>query len=333
MSDKEINDNEIDDQETNGIEMSDNGISDNEMGDNEVPPAGIDGTERHSGYVALIGRTNVGKSTFMNAIMDTKVSIVSNKPQTTRKQILGIKTTNRGQMIFFDSPGIHKPYFKLNEKMMKDVHSSMLDADLVLYFIDIDDTREDEFILSLFERTGKPVFLVINKIDKYAKAKALEKISLFKDSYPWAEIIPMSALNKINLDLVEDLIHNYLPIGENFYPDEEFTLQTERFYVSEMIREKVLNKTKDELPFTTMVQVEEMVDKDRVYYIRAEIYVETRSQKKILVGKHGNFVKTIGEQARRDLEHYFERKVYLDLYIKIVPQWRNSVHVLSHSEQ
>lgn len=285
--------------------------------------------KKHSGYVALIGRTNVGKSTFLNAIMESKISIVSDKPQTTRKQILGIKTTERGQIVFFDSPGIHKPYFKLNEKMMKDVHSSLLDADVILYFIEIDDQREDDFAVGMFQDPGKPVFLVINKIDKYGKAKALQRIDRFKDTYKWAEIVPLSAKTGMNMDLIEDLIYKYLPENDNFYPEEESTLQTEKFYVSEMIREKVLVSSRAELPFTTMVQVEEITDKEKVMYIRAEIYVETPSQKKILVGKHGNFVKTIGEMARKDLEDYFDKQVYVDLFIKVVPNWRNSPHILS----
>ncbi|MCP5108644.1 MAG: GTPase Era [bacterium] len=289
--------------------------------------------ERHSGYVALIGRTNVGKSTFLNAIMETKISIVSDKPQTTRKQILGIKTTEKGQIIFFDCPGIHKPYFKLNEGMMKDVHSSLLDADLVLYFMEIDDTREDDFALNMFENAKKPVFLVINKIDKYNKAKVLGKIERFKDSFKWNEIVPLSALKGINVDLIEELIYKYLPENDNFYPDEEYTLQTQRFYVSELIREKVLVSSRAELPFITTVKVEEITDKEKVWYIRAEIYVETHSQKKILVGKHGNFVKNIGELARKDLEDYFEKQVYVDLFVKVVPNWRNSPHVLSQIEE
>ena len=289
--------------------------------------------KKHSGYVALVGRTNVGKSTFLNAIMESKISIVSDKPQTTRKQILGIKTTERGQIVFFDSPGIHKPYFKLNEKMMKDVHASLLDADLILYFIEIDDQRADDFAVGLFQDPDKPVFLVINKIDKYGKAKVLSRIDRFKDTYKWAEIIPLSALTGMNMDLIEDLIYKYLPENEGFYPEEESTLQTEKFYVSELIREKVLVTVKAELPFTTTVKVEEITDKEKVMYIRAEIYVETQSQKKILVGKHGNFVKTIGEMARKDLEDYFDKQVYVDLFIKVVPNWRNSPHILSQIDQ
>jgi GTP-binding protein Era len=289
--------------------------------------------KKHSGYVALIGRTNVGKSTFLNAVMESKISIVSSKPQTTRKQILGIKTTKKGQIVFFDSPGIHKPHFKLNEKMMKDVHASLTDADLILYFIDIRERKEDEFVLAMLKDLGKNVFLVINKIDMLNKANILKKIDQFKDVYPWAEIVPISALQEISLDLLEDLIYKYLPENEGFYPDDELTLQTEKFYASELVREKVLLMAEDELPFTTTVKVEEITDKEKVIYIRAEIYVESLSQKKILVGKHGNFVKQVGQLARQELEDYYRRKVYLDLFIKVVPNWRNSPTILSQLDE
>lgn len=282
----------------------------------------------NSGYVALIGRTNVGKSTFLNAVLQSKISIVSNKPQTTRRQILGIKTTPKGQIIFFDSPGIHKPQFKLNEKMMKDVYGSMQDADLILYFVEIDDTRHDEFILSMLEKLNKKTFLVINKIDKYKKSKILDRINDAKDMFPWAEIIPISALEEINTDLLEELIYKNLPEGEYYYPEGETTLQTEYFYVSEMIREKILNLTRDELPFTTSVIIEEIKDKEKVMYVRAVIMVETRSQKKIVVGKQGQMIREIGETARHDLENYYDRKVFLELFVKIVANWRNSPVIL-----
>lgn len=291
-------------------------------------------TAKHSGYVALIGRTNVGKSTYLNATMEAKISIVSNKPQTTRKQILGIKTAERGQIIYFDSPGIHKPYFKLNEKMMKDVHASLMDADLILYFVDIGERQEDDFIMSLLKDPSKTVFLVINKIDKFSKSRVLTKIDHYKDIYPWAEIVPISALTGVNLDLLEDLIYKYLPECDYYYPADETTLQTERFYVSEMIREKLLEFTKAELPYTTTVKVEEISKRENdLRYIRAEIYVENRGQKKIIVGKQGNLVKQIGELARKDLEEYFENKVYLDLFVKIVPGWRNSPHILCEIDE
>lgn len=283
---------------------------------------------RHAGYVALLGRTNVGKSTFLNALMQTKVAIVSDKPQTTRKKILGIKTTERGQIIFFDCPGIHKPRFKLNELMMKEVNDALHDADLILYFIDIGDAKQDEFIFSQLQQAGKPVFLVINKIDKLNKAKVLEKIQSYKDVFPWKEIVPISALKGDNLELVEDLIFTYLPEGENFYPAEEFTLQSENFFLGELIREKVLNFVEDELPFTTTLKIEEVKDRGEVVYVRAEIFVESRAQKKIIIGKQGNLIKQIGTQARLALEGYFAKKVFLDLFVKIVPGWRNSTQII-----
>ncbi|MBE0665524.1 MAG: GTPase Era [Candidatus Aminicenantes bacterium] len=283
---------------------------------------------RHSGYVALLGRTNVGKSTFLNALMQTKVAIVSDKPQTTRKKILGIKTTERGQIIFFDCPGIHKPHFRLNELMMKEVNEALHDADLILYFIDVGDAKQDEFIFSQLQKAAKPVFLVINKIDKLNKARILEKIQSYRDGLPWKEIVPISALKGDNLELIEELIFQYLPEGENFYPAEEYTLQSENFFLGELIREKVLNFVEDELPFTTTLKIEEIKDRGEIVYVRAEIFVETRAQKKIVVGKQGNLIKQIGSQARLALEGYFAKKVFLDLFVKIVPGWRNSPQII-----
>lgn len=283
---------------------------------------------RRSGYVALLGRTNVGKSTFLNALLQAKVAIVSDKPQTTRKKILGIKTTDRGQIIFFDCPGIHRPHFRLNEMMMKDVRDALHDADLILYFIDIGDPQQDEFIFSLLRQSGKSAFLVINKIDKLNKARILEKIQGYRDAYPWKEIVPISALKGDNLELIEELIFQYLPEGEDFYPAEETTLQTENFFVGELIREKVLNWVEDELPFTTTLKVEEIKDRGEVVYVRAEIYVESPGQKKIIIGKKGDRIKQIGSQGREALEEYFGKKVFLDLHVKIVAGWRNSAQVI-----
>ncbi len=287
--------------------------------------------KKHSGYVALLGRTNAGKSTFLNSILETKVSIVSNKPQTTRKQILGIKTSKAGQIVFFDSPGVHKPRFRLNEKMMKDVHNSLMDADLILYFIDIGDRNDDPFILDLL-KDKKNVFLIINKIDIYNKSKILQKIEKFKNIFNWTEIVPISALNGDNLPLLETLIYKHLPESEHlFYDDDQYTVQSEKFYISELIREKILHNTKDELPFTTMVSLKEIVDKGKIIYIRSEIYIETLSQKKIIVGKKGIKLKTIGESARVEIEDYFGKKVFLDLFVKVVPNWRNLQSILNET--
>ena len=277
----------------------------------------------------MIGRTNVGKSTFLNAIMKTKVAIVSDKPQTTRKRILGIKTSERGQMIFFDSPGVHKPYFKLNERMMKEVEDALMESDLILYFVSIDDDREDEFLLSMIRRSGKTAFLIINKIDKYSKAKALEKICFFKDMYDWKEIVPISARKGDNIDVVETLIYDNLPAGDDFFPAEQWTSQSENYYVAELIRENLLHWIRDELPFITGVKIEEIKDRGETVYIRAEIYVETHSQKKIIIGSKGGMIKQVGLETRKELENYFAKKVYIDLFVKIVPDWRNSPQIIA----
>ena len=278
--------------------------------------------------MALLGRTNVGKSTFINALMGTKVAIVSSKPQTTRKRILAIRTSTEGQIIFFDCPGIHKPHFKLNELMMKDVNEALFDADLILYFIDLAFPKEDDFIISLLEKAGKKVFLVINKIDKLNKGKVLEKIQQEKDAYPWQEIVPISALKGDNLELIESLIFKYLPEGENFFPEDTYTQQSENFFVGELIREKMLQWVEDELPFTTTIKIEEIKDRGEIVLVRAEIYVESSAQKKIVIGRNGAMIKQIGQQARQTLEEHFGKKVFLDLFVKIVPGWRNSNQVI-----
>lgn len=279
---------------------------------------------RHSGYVALIGRTNAGKSTFLNSIMEAKVAIVSDKPQTTRKRILGIKTTSAGQAVFFDCPGVHKPHFKLNQRMMKEVSDALLDSDLILYFLEMKDNRKDEFILEMLKNAAKPTFLLLNKIDRFPHGRILERIQQFKDDFHWSEIVPISALKGTNLDRIESLIFQYLPEGEDIFPAEEWTRQSEKFYISELIREKLLGFIRDELPYITTVKIEGIEDKERIVVIQAEIYVETPSQKKILVGKKGQLVKDIGQNARRELEDYFEKQVYIELYIRVKPGWRNS---------
>lgn len=283
---------------------------------------------RRSGYVALVGRTNVGKSTFLNALLEAKIAIVSAKPQTTRRKVLGIKTTARGQAVFFDCPGVHKPRFKLNELMMKEVRDALHDADLVLYFVAVTDPRPDEFVLALLAEAKKPVLLAINKIDKLSRGRVLERIQEHKDAFPWKEIVPLSARRGDNLELIEELIFRYLPEGEDLFPAEESTLQSQAFYVGELVREKVLDLVEDELPFTTTVKVEEIQDRGDTVYVRAEVYVENPAQKKIVVGRQGGLIKRIGTAGREALEEYFAKKVFLDLFVKVVPGWRNSPQII-----
>jgi len=284
-----------------------------------------------SGYVALIGRTNVGKSTFLNNIMQAKISIVSDKPQTTRKRILGIHTAPRGQAVFFDSPGIHQPRSRLNEKMMKDVHMSLRDADLVLFFTEMRDQRDDPFIMELLQNARKPVILVINKIDLFRRSRSLERMAALKDCFPWKEIVPLSALSSINVDLLEKLIFDHLPPGAPLFPEDVLTRQSETFYSAELIREQLLQLTHHELPFTTLVVVRELDKGERLVAITAEILVETRSQKKIVVGKGGSMIKAIGSGARRELEDYFDMQVFLDLHVRISPDWRNTPNVFAET--
>lgn len=256
--------------------------------------------------------------------MGTKVAIVSDKPQTTRKRILGIKTMPAGQAVFFDCPGVHKPHFKLNQRMMKEVNDALQDSDLILYFIEMKDRRKDEFIMEMIKAAAKPVFLLLNKIDLYPYGRILEKIQEFKDDFHWSEIVPISALKGTNLDRLETLIFQYLPEGDDFFPTEEWTRQSERFYLSELIREKLLGFIRDELPYITRVKIESIEDKEKIVVIQAEIYVETPSQKKILIGKKGQLIKDIGMNARRELEEYFEKQVYIELHVMVKPGWRNS---------
>lgn len=279
---------------------------------------------RHAGYIALVGRTNVGKSTFLNALMERKIAIVSDKPQTTRKRILGIKTTPHGQLIFFDCPGIHKPFFKMNEKMMADVHEALRDADLILYFVDMDGTFEDKFILEMLSKLKKSVLLVINKIDRHGKNRILEKIEFYRTLFPWKEIVPISARHGDNLDLLEELLYRHLPEADNYFDEDKVTDQSETYYLAELIREKTLEMVHDELPFTSNVKVEEITDRGELVFVRAEIWVENHSQKKIIIGRRGSLLKQIGCNARQALEEYFAKKVFLELFVKIVPGWRNS---------
>ncbi len=262
-----------------------------------------------SGYIALIGRTNVGKSTFLNAVLQMKVAIISDRPQTTRKRILGIKTTAKAQMIFFDCPGVHRPQFKLNERMMKEVNDALLESDLILYFVEVEDQRPDDFLLAMLKQANKPVFLVINKIDRLNKVHVLQRIDMYQALYPWREIVPISALQGDNLDRLLELIEKALPCGENFFDAEQWTQQSERYYLSELIREKLLQHVRDELPYITLVTIEEVKDRGDLVYVRADIGVETASQKKIVIGRKGGLIKQVGQEARRELEDYFGKQV------------------------
>ena len=291
------------------------------------------------GYVALIGRPNVGKSTLLNNIIGQKVAIISDKPQTTRTSILGIKTTDKGQIIFVDNPGIHKPLHKLNKRMMNIVYSSLETSDLLCLLIDatLKFGHGDQFVIDTLKDVKTPVFLLINKVDIIKKAKVLLIIDRYKDLMDFKEIIPISALKGINVDILEDKTYDYLPETEKVYSNEEISDQSERFLLSEIIREKILSHVREELPFVTAVYLDKIEDrgimekdpkKRRLKYLRATIFVEKDNHRKIIIGRHGSLIKTIGIEARKEMEEILDAKIFLDLYVKVKERWRDKADVL-----
>jgi len=295
------------------------------------------------GYVALIGRPNVGKSTLLNKMLGQKVAITSDKPQTTRISILGIRTTQKGQIIFVDNPGIHKPLHNLNKRMMSFVYSALETSNLVNLLIDatLKFGHGDEFVLETLKNISTPIFLLINKVDIVKKEKILLLIDKYKDLLNFKEIIPISALKGTNLDILEDLIYDNLPEAQKIFSDDEISDQSQRFLLSEIVREKVLSHVKQELPFVTAVYMDKLEDeikdsspnalsgkKKQVQYISATIFVEKETHRRIVIGKHGRLIKTIGTQARQELEHILGTRIFLDLWVKVKERWRDSPDVL-----
>jgi GTP-binding protein Era len=294
-----------------------------------------------TGYVALVGRPNTGKSTLINALLGQKVAIVSDKPQTTRISILGIKTTDKGQTIFVDNPGIHKPLHSLNKRMMNFVYSSLETSDVVCLLIDATEKfgHGDEFVLETLRKVKTPVFLLINKVDIVRKDTVLPIIDHYKDLFPFREIIPISALKGINLDVLDGLLTAALPEAPKLYSDEEISDQSERFLFAEIVREKILKYVTEELPFVTAVYIETIEKKEQqdwkkpdetrpVTLIRAAIFVEKDNHRKIVIGRHGSLIKQIGIEARREIEEYVGHKVYLELQVRVRERWRDSEDVL-----
>lgn len=300
-------------------------------------------TKMKVGYVAIIGRPNVGKSTLLNKMLGQKVAITSDKPQTTRISILGIKTTQKGQIIFVDNPGIHKPLHNLNKRMMSFVYSALETSNLVNLLIDatLKFGHGDEFVLETLKNISTPIFLLINKVDIVKKEKILLLIDKYKDLLNFKEIIPISALKGTNLDILEDLIYDNLPEAQKIFSDDEISDQSQRFLLSEIVREKVLSHVKQELPFVTAVYMDKLEDeikdsspnalsgkKKQVQYISATIFVEKETHRRIVIGKHGRLIKTIGTQARQELEHILGTRIFLDLWVKVKERWRDSPDVL-----
>ncbi len=280
-----------------------------------------------SGFVALIGRPNAGKSTLLNHLVGEKIAAVSNKPQTTRHKIQGIVTSKEGQIVFVDTPGVHKPGFLLNRRMMAAVHDAILSVDLVVLMRDasVSTGNGDRFVLDLVKESGKKSVLVLNKIDKIKdKNNLLPLIEFYSTEYDFAEIIPVSALKGDAVETLLNEIIEHLPEGEPIFSEDELTDQPVRMIVAEMVREKILETTGEELPYVTAVVTEMFDESDpNMPKIFCAIYVERASQKKIIIGKGGAKIKEIGERARRDIEKLLDRQVFLKLFVKVARDWRN----------
>ena len=280
-----------------------------------------------AGYVALVGRPNAGKSTLLNRLVGEKIAAVSNKPQTTRHKIKGVVTREDAQIVFIDTPGVHKPGYLLNRRMMSAVHDAILSVDLLVLMRDasVSTGNGDRFVLDLVKQAEKPAILVLNKIDKIKeKAELLPLIESYAQEFEFSEIVPVSALKGDALDNLLDQIARHLPEGEPIFGEDELTDQSLRMMVAEMVREKILMTTGEEIPYVTAVVTEvfDETDPDLVRIFCA-IYVERASQKKIIIGKQGSRLKDVGTRARMDMERLLGKKVFLKLFVKVVEDWRN----------
>lgn len=283
-----------------------------------------------TGFVALIGRPNAGKSTLLNQILDRKIAIVSDKPQTTRNRITGIYTTEDVQMVFVDTPGIHKPQHKLGEFMVDVAKSTYRDVDVIYYMVDAsqDFGKGEQFILDQLVNLSTPVFLVLNKVDILEKEKLVRLITKWQHRGNFAEIFPLSALKGDNVTRLVEITANYLEEGPQYYPEDAVTDQPEEIVIGELIREKILRATRDEIPHSIAVVVESMQPKNGKMHIGATIYVERDSQKGIVIGKKGALLQKIGSEARYDIEYLLGKKVFLDLWVKVSDDWRNKAGAL-----
>jgi len=292
---------------------------------------GTDTSPFHSGFVSVIGRPNVGKSTLVNRLVGQKVAIVSDKPQTTRNRILAVVNRPRGQIVLLDTPGIHKPMHRMNQKMVDTAVRSIGQGDLVLWLVDVGEAlgTGDRHVRDLLKSAGRPVVLGINKIDTVPKMKILPVIDAFQGLLDFAEVVPLSALTGDNVERLTELLLTHLPEGERLYPEDFLTDLPERFFVAEMVRERLLTHTREEIPYVTGVLVESFKEEAELVRIHATIYVERESQKAIVIGKGGSMLKTVGTEARRQIEDFLGAKVFLGLFVKVREGWREDPRVLA----
>ena len=285
-----------------------------------------------SGFVSLLGRPNAGKSTLLNRIVGQKLAIVSDKPQTTRTRVVGVKNYADGQVVFVDTPGVHKPTHRLNVRMVDIALASMREVDLLALVVDaaVKPGKGDRYMLDLLKEATQPAILVLNKVDLVAKQKLLPVIDHYRREHPFVEIVPASSVDGTNIETLERLFLQYLPEGEPLYPPDYLTDQTERFFVAEIVREQVLQLTHDELPFSTAVVVDRFQEStdDRRVDLYCTILVDRESQKPIVIGRGGAMIKQIGTAARAELEQYLEKHVYLDLHVKVKSEWRDDERLL-----
>lgn len=285
-----------------------------------------------SGFVSFVGRPNVGKSTLLNSILGKRVAITSDKPQTTRNMIQGIYNDKDTQIVFVDTPGIHKPKSRLGKVLNKQAYYSINDVDIVVLVVDISEKigAGDKFVIDVLKNIeNKPVFLVINKIDKLPKEEILKKIDEYQKLYDFAEIIPVSARKKDNTDRLLEVIKKYLPDNIKYFDDNTITSSSPSFIISEFIREKILDLTSEEIPYSVTVIVENLEEDERSMSINAVVIVDRENLKKIIIGKNGSMIKEIGIRARKDIETYFNKRVYLELFVKVVDKWRDKEKFLN----
>jgi GTP-binding protein Era len=285
-----------------------------------------------SGFISIIGRPNVGKSTFLNRVIGQKIAIMSDKPQTTRNKVQGVLTQNDSQMIFIDTPGIHKPKHKLGDFMMKVATNTLKEVDLILFMINATEGygRGDEFIIEKLQSVKTPVFFVVNKIDAMHPDDLLPIIEKYQQLYPFAAVVPISALEGNNVDTLLEQIKEHLPEGPQFYPADQVTDHPERFIISELVREKVLHLTREEIPHSVAVVIDSIkkMDNSDTINVMATIVVERDSQKGIVIGKQGKMLKEVGSRARVDIENLLGSKVFLELWVKVQKDWRNKASQL-----
>lgn len=285
-----------------------------------------------SGFVSFVGRPNVGKSTLLNSILGKRVAITSDKPQTTRNMIQGIYNDKDTQIVFVDTPGIHKPKSRLGKVLNKQAYYSINDVDIVVLVVDISEKigAGDKFVIDVLKNIeNKPVFLVINKIDKLPKEEILKKIDEYQKLYDFAEIIPVSARKKDNTDRLLEVIKKYLPDNIKYFDDNTITSSSLSFIISEFIREKILDLTSEEIPYSVTVIVENLEEDERSMSINAVVVVDRENLKKIIIGKNGSMIKEIGIRSRKDIETYFNKRVYLELFVKVVDKWRDKEKFLN----